>query len=57
MGRAWKRFKYKLHRKFIDIEGDKNLIKAKDSCPEDAKKEDWVYLCDRWSDKAYKVYI
>lgn len=55
MQRAWRTFKYKLHTHFKKVGGDEDLTKAKKSCPEECKKEDWEYLCNHWADAKYKV--
>jgi hypothetical protein len=58
MSRAWRNYRAKLHDYFKAIEGSKNatnLAEAKAACPDDVGKEDWEYLCDRWSDPKFMV--
>ncbi|PON91089.1 hypothetical protein TorRG33x02_131200, partial [Trema orientale] len=53
MQRAWRGHKYKLHSHFKDIGGIQDLTKAKSQCPNDVTQDDWVFLCDRWSDPTF----
>ncbi|KAL5568138.1 hypothetical protein UlMin_024713 [Ulmus minor] len=50
MQRAWRGYKYKLHAHFKEIGGEQDITKAKNQCPEDLSKDDWNFLCDRWTD-------
>ncbi|KAL5540362.1 hypothetical protein UlMin_043031 [Ulmus minor] len=53
MRRAWTGYKYKLHAHFKEIGGEKDITKAKNQCPEDLSKDDWNFLCDRWTDPSF----
>lgn len=58
MSRAWRNYRSTLHGYFKAIEGSKNatnLKEAKEAGPADVCKEDWEYLCDRWSDPKFLV--
>ncbi|XP_057771575.1 uncharacterized protein LOC130992830 isoform X3 [Salvia miltiorrhiza] len=54
MQRSWRSYRYTLHKKFKEIGGDEDPIKAKSIGHKGVKKEDWDYLCDLWASESYK---
>ena len=57
MQRAWRGYKYKLHAHFKEIRGEQDITKAKNQYPEDLSKDDWNFLCDRWTDLDFMASI
>lgn len=58
MRKAWKGYKYKLHKYFKSIGGQNDVLLAKRKRHPDFKdyqQEDWEMICDRWCSPKFQV--
>ena len=55
MNKAYREFRYQLHKYFIDHGGETNKNLAKQSKPNHVLQSDWEYLCDYFDSDVFKV--